>query len=150
MKRFHIHVAVADLAANIAFYSRLFGRAPAKEKPDYAKWMLDDPRINFAISSRGHANGINHLGMQAETIEELEELKALADQASASTTLVQSEAACCHAMSKKHWTTDPQGIAWEHFLTMSDIEVYGEDTAVPRGACCLPQSEKQEPAVCCS
>ena len=138
MKRFHVHLAVNDLPASIAFYSKLFGAEPSKAQPDYAKWMLDDPRLNFAISSRGHAAGVNHFGMQAESGAELAGLKALADAASGGTTLDQGEAACCYARSEKHWTVDPQGLAWEHFLTMSDAVAFGEDTATRSEACCIP------------
>ncbi|MDR7928327.1 ArsI/CadI family heavy metal resistance metalloenzyme [Acidithiobacillus thiooxidans] len=153
MKRFHVHVAVNDLTASIAFYSKLFGQAPSKEQPDYAKWMLEDPRLNFAISSRGHAIGVNHFGMQADSTEELAGLKVLADDASGGTTLDQGETACCYAKSEKHWTVDPQGLAWEHFLTMSDAVAFGEDTATQTGACCIPPhssegAAKQEP--CCT
>jgi catechol 2,3-dioxygenase-like lactoylglutathione lyase family enzyme len=137
MKRFHVHVAVDDLAASIDFYSKLFGQSPSKQQ-DYAKWILEDPRLNFAISSRGHATGVNHFGMQADSPEELTSLKALADAASNSATLDQGETACCYAKSEKHWTIDPQGLAWEHFFTMSDAETFGEDTATQTGACCIP------------
>lgn len=153
MKRFHVHVAVDDLATNIAFYSKLFGQPPSKQRPDYAKWMLEDPRVNFAISSRGQATGVNHFGMQADTPEELVSLKALADDASGSATLDQGEAACCYARSEKHWTIDPQGMAWEHFLTMSDALAFGEDTATPSGACCIPlrkSAESSDRAACCT
>lgn len=152
MKRFHVHVAVDDLATSIAFYSKLFGQSPYKQQPDYAKWMLEDPRVNFAISSRGHATGVNHFGMQAETPEELASLKALADDASSGATMDQGEAACCYAKSEKHWTIDPQGMAWEHFLTMSDALAFGEDTATQSGACCIPlraSHESSEHAACC-
>lgn len=152
MKRFHIHVAVNDLATSIAFYSRLFGQAPSKEQPDYAKWMLEDPRLNFAISSRGHAIGVNHLGMQADSTQELAGLKALAVDASGGTTLDQGETACCYAKSEKHWTVDPQGLAWEHFFTMSDAVAFGEDTATPTKACCIPLHSSEVAATqgaCC-
>lgn len=138
MKRFHVHIAVNDLAASIVFYSNLFGQAPSKEQPDYAKWMLEDPRLNFAISSRGHAAGVNHFGMQADSAEELSQLKALADAASRGEALDQREAACCYAKSDKHWVVDPQGVAWEHFLTVAEAVVFGEDTATQTGACCIP------------
>jgi lactoylglutathione lyase len=98
MKRFHVHVAVDNLAASITFYSKLFGQSPSKQQPDYAKWMLEDPCLNFAISSRGHVAGVNHFGMQADSPEELAALKALADHASGGTTLDQGEAACCYAL----------------------------------------------------
>ena len=138
MKRFHVHIAVDDLAANIDFYSKLFGQKPSKQKADYAKWMLDDPRINFAISSRGHASGVDHFGMQAEYREELSVLEAQARDASADALLDQGEAACCYAKSEKHWIIDPQGIAWEHFLTMADAETFGKDSVVKSEACCAP------------
>lgn len=152
MKRFHVHVAVNDLATSIAFYSRLFGQGPSKEQPDYAKWMLEDPRLNFAISSRGHPIGVNHLGMQADSTQELAGIKALADDASGGTTLDQGEAACCYAKSEKHWTVDPQGLAWEHFFTMSDAVAFGEDTATQTGACCIPLHSSEGAATlgaCC-
>jgi len=138
MKRFHVHVAVNDLGASINFYSKLFGQPPAKQQQDYAKWMLEDPRLNFAISSHGHAIGVNHFGMQAESHEELERLMALADDASNGAMLDQGESACCYAKSEKHWSVDPQGLAWEHFFTMSDTATFGEDTASQTGACCIP------------
>lgn len=119
MKRFHIHLHVDDLAANIGFYSRLFAAEPTRLESDYAKWMLEDPRLNFAISSRGPANGIDHLGMQTDDKAELEQLK---ERARAADMVVQDEGAttCCYARSEKHWVTDPQGIAWEYFHTMAD------------------------------
>jgi hypothetical protein len=138
MKRFHVHVAVDDLAASIAFYSKLFGQRPARQMRDYAKWMLEDPRLNFAISSRGHAAGVNHFGMQADSPEELAGLKALADSASGGSTLGVENAACCYARSEKYWTVDPQGMAWEQFYTMSDVPDFGEDVSTQAGACCIP------------
>ncbi len=154
MKRFHVHLAVDDLATSIAFYSKLFGQSPSKQQQDYAKWMLDDPRLNFAISARGHATGLNHFGMQTDSPEELAGLKALADDASGGMTLDQGEANCCYARSEKHWTVDPQGVAWEHFFTMGDIATYGEDAAVQVGACCAPSdapdaAATQASAACC-
>ena len=155
MKRFHVHVAVANLASSINFYSKLFGQAPAKEMPDYAKWMLDDPRVNFAISTRGHAPGVNHFGFQADSAEELQGLKQLAESASGGQVLDQGETACCYAKSEKHWTVDPQGLAWEHFHTMSEAQEFGADTARQTGACCIPvrsSEQDDEPAkggACC-
>ncbi|HEY7884520.1 MAG TPA: ArsI/CadI family heavy metal resistance metalloenzyme [Cellvibrionaceae bacterium] len=154
MKRFHVHVAVTDLPANIAFYSKLFGQAPSKQKQDYAKWMLDDPRLNFAISSRLNASGVNHLGMQADDPQELAALKQLADAATGDATLEQGQAACCYARSEKHWTVDPQGIAWEHFLTLSDADTLAMDTAASLGACCIPlrpsePADGQAAGICC-
>lgn len=152
MKRFHVHIAVNDLAASIAFYSKLFGQAPVKEQPDYAKWMLEDPRLNFATSSRGHAVGVNHFGMQTDSAHELSELKALADSASGDSTLDRGEVACCYAKNEKHWIVDPQGLAWEHFYTMTDAATFGEDIANQTGACCIPLHSTEgaaKKAACC-
>lgn len=154
MKRFHVHIAVNNLADSIAFYSKLFGQNPAKERQDYAKWMLDDPRVNFAISSRGHATGVNHFGFQVDTPEELREIKQLAQDASSGAVLDQDEATCCYAKSEKHWTIDPQGLAWEHFHTMSDTLEFGGDTATRTEACCVPvrsseQDQPQAKSACC-
>lgn len=148
MKRFHVHARVEDLPASIAFYSRLFGAAPTRTERDYAKWMLDDPRINFAISSRGGALGVDHLGIQTDTADELAELKARAESADMTPQDV-GETSCCYARSDKHWITDPQGIAWEHFHTLVDIPVFSEtprtsgvDTSA---ACCAPAMPRAEP-----
>lgn len=138
MKRFHTHVAVEDISASTAFYSNLFGQEPSVQRPDYAKWMLDDPRVNFAISARGHATGVNHFGFEAENEEELEQLKARAEAASPDYVISQEGATCCYAKSDKHWTVDPQGLAWENFLTMSAAAEFGDDTAIKTGACCIP------------
>ena len=141
MKRFHVHLGVENLERSILFYSRLFGAEPTVRKPDYAKWMVDDPRLNFAISSRsGHA-GVNHLGLQAENADELAGIRsnfAAADQES-----LQDEpgANCCYAHGDKHWVTDPQGIAWEGYHTLGEIRYFGEHTgndAEP--PCCAPQN----------
>lgn len=155
MKRFHVHVAVKDLAQSALFYSKLFGQAPAMEREDYAKWMLDDPRLNFAISSRGQAVGVNHFGFQADSAEELKGLKILAEAAADGEVVDQGAAACCYAKSEKHWTLDPQGMAWEHFHTLAEAETFGQDTADQAGACCIPvrasaqQDEDQADAPCC-
>jgi hypothetical protein len=144
MKRFHVHVAVHDLKQSIRFYSALFGTAPSVEKPDYAKWMLDDPRVNFAISTRGNAAGLDHLGIQAENEAELEELGSRLSQADVSV-LPQKGASCCYAKSDKYWTLDPQGLAWESFHTLDSVPVYGSDTRIdvtePKAACCAPVEE---------
>jgi catechol 2,3-dioxygenase-like lactoylglutathione lyase family enzyme len=143
MNRFHVHVAVDDLDANIRFYSAMFGAEPSVIKQDYAKWMLQDPRINFAISRRGQGAGINHLGIQVESDAELDAMRMrLADAEIAATT--PGEAACCYARSSKYWTTDPQGIAWETYHTLGAIAVFGEDRAASpadedkAAACCVP------------
>ena len=132
MKRFHVHAHVDDLAASVAFYSKLFDAEPARLEADYAKWMLDDPRINFAISSRGGKPGIDHLGFQTDTDAELAELKARAEAADI-VLLDEGATSCCYARSDKHWVTDPQGIAWEHFHTLSNIPVFSE-SAPPAAA----------------
>ena len=138
MKRFHAHVHVDDLAQSIAFYSKLFAAAPARVEADYAKWMLEDPRVNFAISTRGAKPGLDHFGMQTDDAAELAELKARAEAADMAL-LDEGNTTCCYARSEKHWVTDPQGIAWEHFHTLGDIPVFNE--AAPSssaGACCAP------------
>jgi catechol 2,3-dioxygenase-like lactoylglutathione lyase family enzyme len=129
MKRFHIHVSVDDLARNIRFYSTLFGSQPSRVEPDYAKWMLDDPRVNFAISTRRQPVGVNHIGIQVDSADELLGMRAQLSAADGG--LIQEEnQACCYARSDKYWVTDPTGIAWETFHTLGSIPVYGEDTPV--------------------
>ena len=146
MKRFHVHVSVKDLGESIGFYSKLFGTQPSVIKPDYAKWMLDDPRINFAISQRGHAPGVNHLGIQVDSGSELVALRAQA-QAAEIAALDEKGAACCYANSDKYWVQDPQGIAWETFHTLGSIPVFGEDSAPVNSACCVPGDTAK--AACC-
>ena len=151
MKRFHVHVSVRDLAESVRFYSNMFGVPPAVEKPDYAKWMLDDPRVNFAISRRGATPGVNHLGIQVESDEELQQLR---DQAAAGSiaALDQKGAACCYAKSDKYWTEDPQGVAWETFHTLGAVPVYGEETRGEKEACCIPlarDAKSKEESACC-
>ncbi|MFO7542736.1 MAG: ArsI/CadI family heavy metal resistance metalloenzyme [Thiobacillus sp.] len=138
MKRLHVHVAVDDLAASIRFYSALFAADPTVAKADYAKWMLDDPRVNFAISARGATPGLNHLGVQVESADELAEMGA---RLSKLETKVVEEmgTACCYAKSDKYWATDPQGIAWETYHTLDSVPVFGGQAA---SGCCVP-----EPAV---
>lgn len=140
MKRFHIHVHVQNLEQSIAFYSHLFAAAPARVEGDYAKWMLDDPRLNFAISTRGATPGVDHLGFQVDDAAELDELKRHA-QAADMALLDEGATTCCYARSEKYWVTDPQGIAWEHFHTLADIPVFREGVAsTPEmaKACCAP------------
>lgn len=142
MKRLHVHIAVDDLDRNIAFYASMFGAEPTVRHGDYAKWQLDDPRVNFAISSRGRKAGLDHLGIQVETDEELagmHERLAAADIA----TVDQAATACCYARSDKHWAVDPQGIAWETFRTLASIPMFGESAEVAgatasAAACCAP------------
>jgi catechol 2,3-dioxygenase-like lactoylglutathione lyase family enzyme len=155
MKRFHVHVAVNDLDANIRFYSMVFGVPPTVAKADYAKWMLDDPRINFAISMRGLKPGLDHLGVQVESDQELTALRGQVAQAEIAA-LDQSDAKCCYARSDKYWIADPQGIAWETFHTLDSVPVYGETRREPvaeQAACCTPgATNKVEPAksgACC-
>jgi len=139
MKRFHMHVAVDDIQQNIRFYSALFGMRPSVEREDYAKWMVDDPRINFAISARGHQPGVNHVGIQVESDAELKEVRVRLIEAQAPV-LAQREAACCYAKSDKYWITDPQGTPWETYHTLEAIPVFGEDANVPPAA---------QPKACC-
>ena len=131
MKRFHVHVAVDDIDRSIAFYTTLFAAAPSVLKPDYAKWMLDDPRVNFAISKRGAAPGIDHLGIQVEDASELADVTDRLAFAG-SPVLAEKATTCCYAKSDKQWITDPQGIAWETFLTHGEATVYGNSGATER------------------
>lgn len=141
MKRLHVHVAVHDLKQSLRFYSALFAAQPTVLKDDYAKWMLDDPRVNFAISNRGASAGLDHLGIQAENGEELEDIGARLRQADVAVQ-PQKGASCCYAKSDKYWTLDPQGIAWESFHTLDSVPTYGADTRAQAGghkaACCTP------------
>lgn len=154
MKRFHVHLHVDDLARNIGFYSRLFALEPARVESDYAKWMLDDPPVNFAISTRGAGLGVDHFGIQADSAEELDALKSRAQAAS----LVlddQGETSCCYARSEKYWVTDPQGLAWEHFHTLGSIPVYGEAHSahvdqVAAPDCGSPSIKAAAPTGCCT
>ncbi|KAI3597121.1 Lactoylglutathione lyase [Cupriavidus necator H850] len=148
MKRFHVHVHVDDLGKSIAFYSKLFAAEPTRVESDYAKWMLEDPRINFAISTRGQGAGVDHLGFQTDDAAELAELKARAEAADMAL-LDQGETTCCYARSEKHWVTDPQGIAWEHFHTLGNVPVFGESkpepTSAKGSACCAPRAPRGKP-----
>lgn len=154
MKRLHVHVSVANLQKSIGFYSALFQAPPTVNKPDYAKWMLEDPRVNFAVSQKAdRAPGLNHLGVQAEEDGELEGLYAALGAANISTH-DETCAKCCYAESDKHWATDPDGLVWETFRSMREIAVYGEDRAqaldaraVPADA--APTPEPAEGASCC-
>jgi len=143
MKRFHVHVAVPELGEAIRFYSALFGATPARVEGDYAKWMLDDPRVNFAISTREAHTGVDHLGLQVDTGEELAGMEA---QLRAADTQLQAEpeAACCYARSDKYWARDPAGIRWETFHTHGSLTTYGggqpvaSQAAASPAACCTP------------
>jgi catechol 2,3-dioxygenase-like lactoylglutathione lyase family enzyme len=153
MRRFHVHLGVPDLAASIRFYSDLFGMPPSVEKPDYAKWMLDDPRVNFAISRRSSRTGLNHLGLQAESADELAEIRSRFAAADADNLFDEPNVNCCYARGNKHWTKDPQGIAWEAFHTLDSVPLFG-DTAEPAQTtacgtnsatqCCSPDTDTKE------
>jgi len=142
MKRLHVHVAVKDLEASIRFYSRLFAAEPTVRKADYAKWMLEDPRANFAISHRGATPGVQHLGIQVEDRGELQEVYGRLQRAEGPV-IEEGETTCCYARSEKSWIGDPQGIQWETFLTAGESTVYGTDQI-------LPKDKKPAPAVCCA
>jgi catechol 2,3-dioxygenase-like lactoylglutathione lyase family enzyme len=132
MKRFHVHVHVADLESSMRFYSALFGAEPLVSKPDYAKWMLEDPRVNFAITSGAEKSAIDHLGFQVESDDDLSSIaKRLI--ASGQTVTKQEDATCCYAKGNKGWVTDPNGISWEAFHTFGESAVYGSNVA-PRAA----------------
>ena len=141
MKRLHVHLAVENLAASVRFYSALFAAEPTVSKPDYAKWMLQDPRVNFAISQRGATPGIEHLGIQVEDRAELEEVYGRMRRAERPV-LEEGETTCCYAESEKSWISDPQGVLWETFLTSGESTVYGRDVRMPvattTSACCAP------------
>ena len=143
MKRFHVHVNVNDLDASIRFYSILFGSAPAVHKPDYAKWMLDDPRVNFAISQRDRAAGVDHLGLQAEDGAELEAIRERLVAADA-VALSERGTTCCYAHSDKYWAEDPRGVRWETFHTHGEATTYSalvaQSESTKSEACCGPQS----------
>jgi catechol 2,3-dioxygenase-like lactoylglutathione lyase family enzyme len=163
MKRLHVHVSVDDLNASIRFYSTLFAVDPAVTKPDYAKWMLDDPRVNFAISSRGGESGLDHLGIQVETQDELAEVYGRLRQADRPV-LEEGATTCCYAQSEKAWITDPQGLSWETFLTNGESSVYGDGAdigqvrtasgglrpvATASDTCCAPKPEHASETACC-
>lgn len=152
MKRFHVHISVDNLQDSIRFYSTLFAAEPAVTKTDYAKWMLEDPHINFAISQRGHAIGLNHLGLQVDNDDELKAMRGHLATADAGL-IEQTDTACCYAKSDKYWVTDPSGIAWETFHSLGVVPVYGEDTpSKTEEGCCIPvkasSNDKSEVGCC--
>ena len=153
MKRFHVHVAVPDLQESVRFYSTMFGAEPAVVKPDYAKWMLEDPSVNFAISQRGGKAGINHLGFQVDEAGELAQIQSRLEAADAGG-LEERNVACCYAQSDKYWVTDPAGIAWESFQSLGTVPFYnGAQADAAEGACCTPEAKAEAPAAaaaCCS
>jgi catechol 2,3-dioxygenase-like lactoylglutathione lyase family enzyme len=166
MKRVHVHVGVADLERSIRFYSTLFGAQPSVTKRDYAKWMLDDPRVNFAISAGRHpAKGIAHLGIQAEDPSELAQVYGRLEAADRPV-LEEGRTTCCYARSEKSWIADPDGVVWEAFFTDGEATIYGDspaleglaarnveaaccDAATPQGACCEPKADLPAGAPCC-
>src|SRR3954449_10547300 len=159
MKRLHIHMAVENLPQSIGFYSALFDAEPAVVKPDYAKWMLEDPRVNFAISTRGRQPGLDHLGIQVEDGEELNEVYARLRQAGGAV-IEQGQTACCYAQSEKSWIDDPSGISWETFHTTGESTLYGDGSGerearvAQEKSCCAsvpaePRVEIESAASCC-
>jgi lactoylglutathione lyase len=156
MKRFHVHIGVEDLERSIGFYSGLFGAPPTVRKTDYAKWMVDEPRLNFAISQRGGRPGVNHLGLQVDSAEELGDIRERFAAADAATVNDDRGSNCCYAKSDKHWVTDPQGIAWEGYHTLDSIPYFDDETP-PNGAAatagCCPADRgltPTNPAACCA
>jgi catechol 2,3-dioxygenase-like lactoylglutathione lyase family enzyme len=156
MKRFHVNMRVADIEQSVRFYSVLFATPPAVIKPDYAKWMLEDPRVNFAISTHGGAPGIDHLGIQVENESELNEVYGRL-QAAERPVIEEGGTTCCYAKSEKSWVLDPQGVSWETFLTSGESAVYGDSRpseypSPPESACCAPAIAAPLPATeaaCC-
>lgn len=156
MKRLHVHVSVDDLSRSIGFYSALFASVPSVVKSDYAKWMLEDPRVNFAISTRGRTPGLDHLGIQVETGDELQEVYARLRQAGGNI-IEQGQTACCYAKSEKSWIDDPAGIAWETFHTTGESTDYGDGSGEncarvaheQTSACCEPQAAPKPSQACC-
>jgi lactoylglutathione lyase len=148
MKRFHVHINVEDLTKSVAFYSKLFGAEPTRLEIDYAKWMIEDPKVNFAISTRGDKPGVDHLGIQTDSQEELAALQARAEAADMALLDV-GETTCCYARSDKYWVTDPQGLAWEHFRTLDSVPVFSErkteSEAASGAACCAPKAPSGKP-----
>ncbi len=150
MKRFHVHVAVDDVPTSVRFYSELFAAEPVVRKPDYAKWMLEDPRVNFAISQRGAEPGIEHLGIQVENRAELDEVYARLERAEGPV-VEEGATTCCYAESEKSWIEDPQGVKWETFLTTGESTVYGHDRPQAGAACCAPVvTPAASSAACCA
>jgi len=153
MKRFHVNMKVADIGQSVRFYSVLFAASPSVIKPDYAKWMLDDPRVNFSISTHGGAPGIDHLGIQVESEGELREVYGRL-QSAERPVIEEGATTCCYAKSEKSWVRDPQGVSWETFLTTGESTVYGasrpSDTSErPDAACCVPAIAAAPAATAC-
>ena len=145
MKRLHVHNSVRDLDRSVAFYTALFGQAPSVTKPDYAKWMLDDPAVNFAISTRGAGTGVDHLGFQFDDEDDLDAFRERA-VAAGTANRPENDAVCCYAHSDKHWSEDPDGLAWEGFRTMGEAAVYH----APANCCAGDEARQgQSEASCC-
>jgi len=142
MKRFHIHIGVETLDESVRFYSALFGADPVKIKPDYAKWMLDDPRVNFAISTRSKQQGVDHLGIQVEEESELNEMRSRFETADM-TVLDEGTTTCCYAQSDKSWVQDPTGIPWEAYRTMEDAQFFSSNPDRSESACCAPHAPEE-------
>jgi catechol 2,3-dioxygenase-like lactoylglutathione lyase family enzyme len=161
MKRLHVHVGVRDLSDSVKFYNALFGAKPVKLKSDYANWMLEDPRVNFAISTRAGKAGVDHMGIQVGDAGELGALREQMSQANISTHS-EGETVCCYARSEKSWVEDPNGLAWEAYHTMADAQIYSSNDVgveasaacctpeAPQGACCAPKLELAAETPCCA
>ena len=141
MKRMHLHISVDDLAKSISFYSTLFGVSPSVEKADYAKWMLEDPLVNFAISQRGAKVGLDHVGIQVDNSEELADIKARLETADMNM-VTQEGTVCCYAKSDKHWVQDPSGIAWETYHTLASAPTFNDAVSQNDSACCAPSAQQ--------
>ena len=139
MKRMHVHVGVKNIDEAVKFYSALFGAEPDKKMPDYAKWMLEDPKLNFAISTRSGKEGVDHLGIQVENEAELFDMRKRISQAEIDV-IDEGETVCCYAESDKSWIQDPAGIAWEAYQTMGDAQLFSAKEDNTQGACCTPVS----------
>jgi catechol 2,3-dioxygenase-like lactoylglutathione lyase family enzyme len=164
MKRFHVHVGVENLEQSIRFYSGLFGAAPAVRRTDYAKWLVEDPRLNFAISARGGRIGVNHLGLQCDSADELAAVRERFAAADAAAVSDERGAQCCYAISDKHWVTDPQGIAWEGYHTLREVRYFdgdapasaacstpgGPESVAAKARCAPPAAQSAAPTACCS
>ncbi len=146
MKRFHIHIGVEQLEESVGFYSRLFGADPVKRKQDYAKWQLDDPSVNFAISTRASNKGVDHLGIQVEEEQELHDIRQRMTAKNISV-VEEGETVCCYARSDKSWVVDPAGIPWEAYRTMEEAEIFSGPAESGEGACFTP-STSREPQCC--
>ena len=137
MKRLHIHIGVEQLETAIKFYSNLLGTHPVKRKPDYAKWMVDDPPVNLAISTRASTKGVDHLGIQVDKEEELQDLRQQLQGGNIAVS-EEGETLCCYAKSDKTWVLDPAGVPWEAYRTMEDAEIFSPHAMSPETACCEP------------